>query len=312
MTENKVQKDIDIDLKLLENFLCGEGSDVIEENDLTNFDNACRIFAYTNEYLRLYYDRELNDKKVLSVTSGGDHILHAALAGAPNITGFDINRLCKYYVALKIAMIKKYNLEDFLDKIDIVMLMDYHSLYFSSFERKGFIKNMNNIISEVHKYLNEDVILFWEKVIDIVKQKEQVEDLFVNYSHNDFECNNAWTDKENFSKLKYNLSSCEIKFIDSNVNTVREKTSEKFDVIYLSNIIGRIYDEEKPKTIELLSYLRKTLNNNGVIYDYDWHDASFKSKNKVITRQYKVDWLEIEADGAYVYKFTKKKRLFKM
>lgn len=309
MAENKVQKDIDIDLKLLENFLYDENIDVIEENDLTCFNNACSIYPYTNEYLRLYYDKNLNDKKVLSVTSSADHILHAALAGASSITGFDINRLCKYYASLKIAMIKKYNLEDFLDKISIVMLMDHYTTYDSTLTHEDFIKNINNIIFEVHKYLNEDVILFWEKVVEIVKQKKRVENLFMDTSYNDFEFNNAWTEKENFNKLKYNLSNCEINFIDSNVNTVREKTNEKFDVIYLSNIIGRIYDKEEKKTIELLSYLRKILNNNGVIYDYDWCDSCFKTKSKAISRQYIVDCLDIKPGGAYVYKFTKRKKV---
>ncbi len=307
MTENKIQKDIDIDLKLLENFICGESIDVVEENNLTSFNNACGIYTYTNECLRLYYDKDLNNKNILSVTSGGDHILHAALAGAPSITGFDINRLCKYYVALKIAMVKKYNLEDFLDKLNKIVLIDDYTLYNSTSKRNDFINNMNNIISEVHKYLDEDVILFWEKVVDIVKQTMQVEGLFIS---NYYKSNNAWADKENFSKLKYNLSSCEIKFIDSNVNTVHEKTDEKFDTIYLSNIIGRICNKEKPRIIELLSYLGKILNNNGVIYDYDWYDYPFKSKKIAIIKQYKVDHFYIADDDAYVYKFIKRKKLF--
>ena len=83
-------------------------------NDITRFESADEIYACTNEELFLYPNDET--KKVLSVTSGGDHILNAILNGATDICSFDINRFCKYYSDLKIAMIKKYPKEEFYTK----------------------------------------------------------------------------------------------------------------------------------------------------------------------------------------------------
>ena len=70
------------------------------------------IYPFTNENLFEYYNKNLENKRVISVTSSGDHILHAALGGAKEIIGFDINRFCKYYCALKIALIKTYNINE--------------------------------------------------------------------------------------------------------------------------------------------------------------------------------------------------------
>lgn len=84
-----INDDIILLRKFIENL---EKSQRLEKNDLTIYSSGDNIFPWTNEALREYYEKDLSDKKVLTVTSSGDHILHAALGGAKQITGFDINR----------------------------------------------------------------------------------------------------------------------------------------------------------------------------------------------------------------------------
>ena len=119
--------DIKTDLSLLKLFVKNKEPQILEHNDLTKFESGDLVYAWTTEYLSLYYEKNLIGKKVLSVTSSGDHILHSVLSGATDVTGFDINRFCKYYSALKIAMIKKYEYEEFFEKIRYFALFSKYS-----------------------------------------------------------------------------------------------------------------------------------------------------------------------------------------
>ena len=95
MEENEKIK---TDLDLLKDYISVPFKANCFYSNLTNFSNVGSVWQWTNEPLSKYFINSLDDKKVLSVTAGGDHILHAALLGSKDITGFDINIFAKYFV----------------------------------------------------------------------------------------------------------------------------------------------------------------------------------------------------------------------
>lgn len=292
---------IDVDINLLRQYLHCEKISGVEKNNITSFKVIQQGYLSTNEKLDLYYAKKLESKRVLSVTSSGDHILHAVLGGAKDITGFDINRVAKYFSALKIAMVKRYDHDEFVKKINYI--------YFDGLTLKGLKEQIyfDNILKDVSNYLSMDENVFWHEFINILKDnKNGSPRLFYDCgSYYALEEHNAWASINSYLKLKENLQNCNITYIDSNVNNLVNKTDGKFDLIYLSNILGRMSDVRIGKEVKLLIYLRKLLNKNGVIYDYDWYPNLF-SKSARLKLFYDVEHEILEYGYAYVYKYIRK------
>ena len=73
------------------------------KSENSSFENYDRVYPFTNEAIKLYYKYFKLDEKLLTVAASGDQLLHAILQGCKSATMFDINKLTKYYVNLKIA-----------------------------------------------------------------------------------------------------------------------------------------------------------------------------------------------------------------
>lgn len=295
------------EIELLDLFLHSEDFKNLEENKITDFGSIDLLYLSTNERLDLYYENDLKDKRVLTVTASGDHALNAAFAGSKDITSFDINRIAKYYAGLKVAMVKRYINSSFLESMDF--LFGYFNSFFND-KNKTIL--FSNLLKDLSNYLTDDQKKFWDLFLDIVSEGNgHITQRFSYYdSMSSFIENNVWTKERNYLQLKENLNDCSINYVDSNVNNLRKMTFGKFDLIYLSNILGRMFKNQD----KLLIYLRKMLNNNGMIYDYDWGTNTY-SEGKIIKLLYgiKKENLKIEnieKSGIYVYKY-RKKLLFK-
>ena len=179
------------DIFLLGAFIYKEKTDMIFHSN-TNFGNADYIYPWTNENLSDYYEKKLSGKRVLSVTSSGDHLLHAVLGGSKDIVAFDINHFAKYYAALKIALIKKYDYDDFFDYIEC-LICECPFLFI-------------NIINDVKEYLTTDEYLFWKEYIDIISSKKYLlcnpKTLFNIIADKTF---NAYYDRNTYRILKDKL-----------------------------------------------------------------------------------------------------------
>lgn len=294
-------KDKKTDSMLLERYLLRKQVPQVEKNNLTKFTCADEVYPYTNEPLKLYYDKNLDEKRVLTVTSSCDHALHAVLAGAKDVTCFDINRFCKYYAALKIAMIKKYDYEEYLIKIeDLIRWLTKYDWADDEVKTKNFTLMLFDLVS----YLTPDEQAFFQTFIKTAN-KDGLKNRFLALLFLDkdpFEMinNNAYLTPFNYTKLKERLLASNIKYVDSNVNKLRGKKLGKYDVIYLSNILSVLFKDDS----KLLVYLRKLLNDDGVIYDCAWNanDYVFSSKVK---KYYDVSSVKLD-DGHVINTFIKK------
>lgn len=251
-----------IDTNLLTKYMNMPYTTPHENSKLTNFPSIGPVWQWTNEPLADYYNRNLQGKKVLSVTGGGDHILHATLGGATDITGFDINIFSKYFSSLKIAMIKKLSFEEFIKNRYILSQDGICNIQ----KLSDVIKTLNNNEQDFFNIL----ISKFDECKDDKKLTERLGmHLLVEYSMGNTK-KYAYYNPESYLRLQENLLSCDIKYIDSSLEDICENKHDKYDIIYASNILGRAKDQEK--SVELANNLSNILLPNGVLYDYALDD----------------------------------------
>ena len=247
---NVVTSDID-KLKLF--FKKGKEHRTISE--ITHFSDIDGIYRWTNEYMNLYPKESLEGKSVLTVTSSADHALEAILCGATNIDSIDINIFCKYYSALKIAMIKKYDYSKFFHNIML-------------FTSEYFISEKKEILEQISMYLTPSEIEFLNTYIN----RGAFSSIFcgtTDGSRNIYYC------EKKYNELKDRLDDININYYDSDlVNIDKVIPDKKYDCMYLSNVLERVlgcYGSEKlnkKNTDELLQTLIKHLNDYGLMYNY--------------------------------------------
>ncbi len=90
-----------------------------------------KIYPFTTENIAGYMDElDLTNKKIITVTGSGDHIINAILKGCIDITTFDINPLTKEFMELKLEKIKKLSLEEYLEYFSNLDKDKYNYKYF--------------------------------------------------------------------------------------------------------------------------------------------------------------------------------------
>ena len=252
------------DLSLLKEYIEFPFNKGDKRSELTSFNMADAVWQWTNEPISKFYDEDLVNKKVLSVTAGGDYILHCVLAGSKDITGFDVNIFSKYFAELKIAMIKEYDFYAFMNKKDIL-----------SQNRICDLKELNNVIETMDDNYIEFFMAIenaFKKYYSNIKVRERLGVcLMEEYRLND-PYNLAYYNRESYKKLKTNLQDCNISYLDYSLEEVLELDRNKYDHIYLSNILAWITD--KNIALKTLKELAKKLNINRTIYDYALFEES--------------------------------------
>lgn len=240
------------DITLLLDFLKGTNKHEVG-GYITRFSNMGKVYSWTNEEFQMYPIDNLNDKKVLTITSSGDHALDAILKGAKNIDSIDINVFCKYYSALKIAMIKKYDYRKFYEML-------------KSFTSDDIDLCRMKILDEVSIFLTEREIDFWSKYSEF--KEKSYRNIFY-YQPFDSRLN-SYGCEEKYNSLKEKLDDVIINYYDGDIIYSTDILKNKsYDCIYLSNILERIESEWKDEDrIAVLMKLKKLLNNDALIYNY--------------------------------------------
>lgn len=228
-----------------------------ENSLITPFGCTESSYLWTNENMYLYDNEDLKDKKILTVTSSGDHALNAILNGAKNIDSFDINLYSKYVSALKIAMIKKY---------------DYNAFYY----RVNWIENIGglnfnakeNMVEELKEYLTYDEYMFWktEEYLRINNKICFYDIVNTNLYRNLNKYNNVYS----YKKLRRMLGDVSIIYNDFDIKDISDNINNKYDCIYVSNILEFFLssDKEYKKVVQSLDGI---LNKRGKIHGYDFN-----------------------------------------
>ena len=190
------------------------------------------------------------NKKILCPASSGDQLINAIFYNAKNITIYDRNILSKYITSLKIASIKALNHEEFL----LFLLPKIFS------KQNDFFLN-EILFNKVKSYLNEENIIYWNKIISYGKNNGFGK--FIDYGYEGYNIEEIkyetpyYLDNINYNLLKEKLFiNSNYEFINTNIKNF--KVNNKYDLIDLSNIISSLiindyYNEQNDFTLEELN-----------------------------------------------------------
>lgn len=247
------------DITKLEKYMTGQ--DLPNEKSLiTSYPTCSVVYKWTNENLNIYPAVSLEGKKVLTITASGDHALEAVINGASDIDSVDINIFSKYVSALKIAMIRKYDIDKFSSQYRLftIPLAD--------------VNDLSKILDEVSLYLSKDVILFWETYIKCLREYRDrnlfTRELFWN-DGGAFK-KNKYSEKCVYGDLKEKLQGVSIKYYDSDIKDIgRILPGNIYDAMYLSNILERVDTFDSAEDCaRLIKRLLSRMNDKGIIYNY--------------------------------------------
>lgn len=279
------------DIKIAKDIIIGEKNN----KKKTIFHSNSAIYKFTNENIGGYYDLlNLNNKKILTVCSSGDHILEAILRDAKKIDCFDISIYTKYFMNLKLSAVLT------LEYYDFVKYFFHTSNFFDIFSETTY--------SKIRKYLEKidfNSLLFWDMIYNYF-------DGYKIYSSKLFEPNtfdvdifankkSSYLNKDNYYILKNKLEEYlsinnKIIFYQSNITNLHNIIKDKYDIIISSNIsnyINNMY--EKDGYIKfynlIVNELDSCLNIEGIIqaaYSYFDHPQEYFVLHCLQNRQFDI------------------------
>lgn len=245
--------------------------------DLVDYKSICQpVYLWTNENVRGYQNIFKNKNKALSVLSSGDQVFNMVLNGITNIDTFDNNNLTEYFtLGLKKAMILKYPYEDFLKQTKKMCSSDTI--------KPMSLDELTTFIYDLLPYMEIKYRNFWKKIIDFNykiqknSNENQYKDLFdMICANNVFDLNSLkkrnqyLNSKEEYELLRSNLLKSTISFKLVNALNLKNNFSDKYDLIFLSNILNYFRyiwgdDWNIDKLLKYINNLEFLLNKNGEI-----------------------------------------------
>ena len=184
------------------------------------------------------------------------------LLGAKNIDCFDINKLTKYYIILKKTAISKLSYEEFIE------------FFIKDKKLKNYKKVFNvSTYSKLRNSLPTDVKVFWD-IIFLIKDGYQVRNstlFFKDVINSEIFYSNNYMNEDNYYKLKKIIDNYNLKFYNCNLKDLPKLLNNKYDTIYLSNLINYLYFIfNEPLLYNFRNFITNDLNNylnqNGKIF----------------------------------------------
>ncbi len=195
---------------------------IIAGNRATVFD---QIYSFTNENIKGCFNHfDFKNKDVLSVLASSDQVFDMFLRGANKIDTFDINPLTKYYFYLKKVGIKTFTKREFVS-------------FFSCDNSKFFDKDM---FSEIAKYLKGDSYIFWNTLFDHYYSGKIFYELSNLFIFEYIPKIPYLSDCKKYELLQRKIDLLDVKFINCDIYDLINILDNKYDIIYLSNILGRL------------------------------------------------------------------------
>lgn len=223
------------------------------------------IYPFTTENIAGYMEKlNLSDKKIITVTGSGDHVINALVQGTRDITTFDVNPISEYYLDLKLSAIKSLEYKDFLKFLlyigdrsldyDIFKKLELNDKSYEFFEKKYYEVGYDG------EALRRSP-LFINKYFNVESKIEE----------------NLYLDLKNYNYVKGLIDCCDIRFINSNL--VDLKLMEKYDYMFLSNIadyLNLMFDGDYLENYYSLLG-RFDVDNIYFAYLYDFYKKSYRS-----------------------------------
>ena len=209
---------------------------------------------FTNENLTEVINRvNFDNKSILTVASSSDQAFNFILAGAKSIDMFDINKLTEFYFYLKKALIEELSYKEFL------------SFYFTGMIFKK-ISLSKELYFKIKDRLPEGRIRgLWDYLFDNYSSDE-LSKLFIGEfnSIKTIRFRNKYLENEaNYRALKHKLANFNnVRFFTKNIINEDIDISDKYDYIYLSNILDGIKVNTKREYLNIVNKLMTKLDSN--------------------------------------------------
>jgi len=268
---------------------------------MPQFSEKSKVYPFTTENLSGYMSKiNLKNQDVLSVISSGDHILNSFYYGARNVVGFDINYFASFFAELKIVAAKKLDFKNF-----------------KNFFLVGSKKPMDfETYSHLRSNLSNDCLYFFDNVYrkngfsgrnirfgKLFNKRFDIDKLRIRV-------NPYLYSEHNFKILKKNIKHKKIVFINSNVINLTSKLENKFDVIFLSNLLdysNQIFQDRNHFNMfgeNILLPLNNNLNNKGVICAAYIYSINKNSNSILRNKQLRKNLLGVQGMEYREFKFS--------
>lgn len=209
------------------------------------------IYKNSNEridyYLKYFADRE----KVLSVIASGDQIINCILKGTKIIDAFDISVFPKYFLFLKLSAIKTLSKDEYID------------FFYSQITSSEKYDDYYNVIREGLDDNNKE---FWDSLFDYYTWFEIYNSTLFSseaMEKNNIIEQNLYLQKEHYNNLKFMIDNIKINTFTGNILSLSDTFKEKYDLVYLSNIINYVKPNEYKNMLS-----KFFLDNNGIVLTY--------------------------------------------
>lgn len=256
------------------------------------------IYLYGTEAIGTYYSAlDIKGKSVLTINGSGDQVLNAYFFGAKRVVGFDILKNTHYMLKLKISAIKKLNYKEFLSFFgskDDLGNLDY---FVYVLLKENLDKETIKFFGELYAQFNND----GKKLIGSENFRKRKE-FYAKLN----EINPFLSSEENYQKMQKIIVNVNPIFIESDIHEIFLKTSEKFDIINLSNVLNYISNklakENEPRPIEyinkkILLNLKKMLHEKGKIIFYYFHRTPKEVETTpLVNKERSIKWLKEQKD----------------
>lgn len=236
------------------------------------------LYMFTTENIKGVTNAlDVYGKDVFTVCASSDHEFNFLLKGAKSVETFDVNYLTDFYYWFKESAVLTLEYEEFID-----FFFPKHKFSFrkKTFNEKDFMRIIDNI-------RDEDAKEYWKNLVNIYGSEFLYSSKLFNIFYDKklyIECNDYLKNKENYNKLRDRLKSHKHKFYHLNIfdELYELPKGNKYQVIYLSNILDRIKANDKlscvRKVKEIIEKFKSYLSDDGVFglcYLYCYLDEQY-------------------------------------
>lgn len=227
------------------------------------------MYIYATEMVASYYSRiDLVRKSVLTIVGSGDQIINAYFFGAEKVVGFDINQRTLLFFDLKLNALKKLDFEEFLR-------------FFGTNSSNGTFET--ELYQKFSTHLKPEVRELFDGLYENLNGKKMPEmEIFRQRSFLTAGAQNInayLKDEVSYKKMQEIIQGKEPELMSANILELPSSiTSQKFDIINLSNIPNYLVAGSNMKTLlGLLTTLGGFLMDGGIIFSYFYSPLNFES-----------------------------------
>ena len=243
--------------------------EILQDKAKLNSFNVLQVYAFTNENIAGYTkELEMNpDSNILTICSGGDHLLNLGVKKFRNINLIDINPMAEYFtLGIKLPLVLASSFDSFKKRLeflfksrnydlDLEKKLLYGLLPFMSLKYKLFFKEVFDYYFSLQEKYHVPVKLMQILTTDYYFNMDEI--TFYNL---------YLQGEENFNTLKDTLRHLYVSFRRGNIFDINEK--DTYELIMCSNALEYSYipNADMAGLKDFFSNLRNSLNDNGVIY----------------------------------------------